>query len=208
MEFHRGAGRAEGVGGREGAHQGAHAQQGASDRRAADRAGAALFDRYGRAGPCARRGSRQGLAGARRRRAGHRQIDADAADLQSALPLCQGPVCIRRGIAAPAQDARRAAQGREREPLCALGDLSRRRARMCQRGSAGHSDRGLHPDALQRGAGFARGQRQSGQGLHDDAHAARQGAGHHGVCDRSRQQGGLHCRSQGARAHGGLRALF
>ena len=28
-----------------------------------------------------------------------------------------------------------------------------------QRGSAGHSDRGLHPDALQRGAGFTRRQR-------------------------------------------------
>ena len=76
------------------------------------------------------------------------------------------------------------------------------------RGAAGHSHRGLYPDAVQRGAGFPRRRRGTGEGLHHGADAAGEGAGDHGVCHRPREQGGLHRRPQGAGAHGGLRAVF
>ena len=125
---------AEGVGGREGGvcQGGLTRRQAASDRRSSPTdAGAPLSHRHGRAGPGARRGSRQGLAGAGGRRARHRQIHADAADLQSSSADFAKVLYVSgEESRAPAQAARRAAPGGERQPLCALGDLSGRCAGM------------------------------------------------------------------------------
>ena len=170
----------------------------------ADRGGDPLSHGNGGTGPGAGRRRCEGLAGAGGRRPRHRQVHADAADLQQALRDVQGTVCIRGGIRASAEIACETITCREQRPLCDLRDLSGGSHGVCGGRAAGHFDRGFHPDALQRRSGFSRGQHQPGEGLHHGADAAGQGAGDHGVRHRPRQQRGFHRRSQGVGAYGGL----
>ncbi len=125
------------------------------------------------------------------------------------LPREQGAVCIRRGVGASAEAPGKATATCRANGLfviseTSLGDLLESVAAE----AAGHPDRGLHPDPVQRRAGVPGGQRQPGEGLHHGPDAAGQGAGDHGLRHRPRQQGGLHRRPQGAGAHGGLRAVL
>ena len=122
---------------------------GLSGNGSADRRGDPLSHGNGGAGPGAGRRRCEGLAGAGGRCPRHRQVHADAADLQQTLRDVQGTVCIRGGIRASAEVARKTITRRKQQSLRDLRDLFGGSDGVCGSGAAGHFDRRLHPDALQ-----------------------------------------------------------
>ena len=167
----------------------------------------AAADRHQGARPDPRRRPGAGLAGADRRLAGDREVDAD--DDGARQPAGRRPadaVRVGRGVGRPDPPARGAAAGRRARRPGAGGDGPRDRARDARRraprglrGRLGADAARARPDRRGRlGRAGARGRRPD--------HPARQGARDRGAARRSRDQGGVAGRPARARAPRRLRA--
>ena len=155
-----------------------------------------------RAGPSARRRHRGGLAGAHRRRAGHRQVHPQSPD-SAVLPGAQDPLRHWRGKrqagetqGQPPRRGKRRLPDLQRDPD---GEHSRRGPQDNARPDGG----GLGTDHVLAICGILPGLRFPDQGMRGDATASGKGDGHTGDTHRAYYQRRQHSRSEDTRAHSG-----
>ena len=177
--------------------------QAARHQRDLDRGRTPLRHRLQGAEPCARRRYRQRQFDLARRRPGYRQIDGVDADLPIYGRYAADPLCLGRGKQASAQVARYPAGRQLAESFGDDRDRRRGRVRADQKHQARFGDDRLHPDHESHRAELLAGQRDTGEGVHQYAHAHRKGAGYPDVRGRTCQQGRLDRRPQGAGAYRG-----
>ncbi len=124
-----------------------------------------------------------GIAGAARRRAGHRQVDAAAAGGGALRPRRRaGPLRLGRGERAADQGARRAPRRRRRSVVSVRRDVSRADPRRGGAAEAGPARDRLHPDRVLDQAAVGAGQRRPGARGGDAAPVRGQGPA---TCRRS-----------------------